>query len=84
MLDYTQYVSLYYTIKYYINTWSGHWRSYGNRCDWVMYNGSIIMPDPAKINNGRRRKIRILMVMDEMEGRINKMQTRGRARSDKA
>jgi hypothetical protein len=30
-LDYTQYVSPYYTIQYYINTWSGHWRSYGNK-----------------------------------------------------
>jgi hypothetical protein len=28
-LDYTQYVSQYYTIQYYINTWSGHWHSYG-------------------------------------------------------
>jgi SWIM zinc finger len=32
-LDYTQYVSPYSNIKYYINTWSGHWRSYGNRRD---------------------------------------------------
>jgi hypothetical protein len=32
-LDYIQYVSPYYTIQYYINTWSGHWRSYGNRRD---------------------------------------------------
>jgi hypothetical protein len=45
-----------------------------------MYNGSIIRADPAKINKERRRKIRISMVMDEMEGRINKMSTRGRAR----
>jgi hypothetical protein len=29
-LDYTQYVSPYYIFQYYINTWSGHWRSYGN------------------------------------------------------
>jgi hypothetical protein len=32
-LDYTQYVSPYYTIQYYINTWSGHWRSYDNKLD---------------------------------------------------
>jgi hypothetical protein len=49
-----------------------------------MYNGSIIRPDPAKINKERRKKIRIPMVMDEMEGRINRMPTRGRARSSKA
>jgi hypothetical protein len=83
-LDYTQYVSPYYTIQYYINTWSGHWRSYGNKRDWLMYNGSIIRPDPAKINKEMRRKIHISMVMDEMEGRINKMPTRGRARSNRA
>jgi hypothetical protein len=32
-LDYTQYVSPYYTIQYYINTWFGHWRSYDNKRD---------------------------------------------------
>jgi SWIM zinc finger len=32
-LDYTRYVSPYYTIQYYINTWSGHWRSYDNKQD---------------------------------------------------
>jgi MuDR family transposase len=36
-----------------------------------MYNGSIIMSDPAKINNIRRSKIHNPMVMDEIEGRIN-------------
>jgi hypothetical protein len=42
-----------------------------------MYNGPIIKPDPAKINKRRRRKIRIPMVMDEMEGRINMLPTQG-------
>jgi hypothetical protein len=40
-----------------------------------MYNVSIIRPDPAKINKEMRRKIRIPMVMDEMEGRIKKIPT---------
>jgi hypothetical protein len=48
-----------------------------------MYNGLIIRLDPAKINKGWRRKICIPMIMDEMEGRINKLPTRGRARSSK-
>jgi hypothetical protein len=47
-----------------------------------MYNGPIIRPDPAKINKERRNKIRITMVIDEMEGRINRLPTRGRARSN--
>jgi hypothetical protein len=47
-LDYTQYVSPYYTIKYYNNTWSGHWRSYDNKQDWSMYNDSVIRSDPIK------------------------------------
>jgi hypothetical protein len=42
------------------------------------------MPDPAKTNNGRRKKIRIPMVMDEMEDRINMLLTRGRTRSNRA
>jgi hypothetical protein len=46
-----------------------------------MYNGPIIRPDPEKINKGRRMKICIPMVMDEMEDRINRLPTRGRARS---
>jgi hypothetical protein len=83
-LDYTQYVSPYYTIQYYIYTWSSHWRSYDNKQDWPMYNGPVIRPDPAKINKERRRKIRIPMVMDEMEERINMLPTRGRARSNRA
>jgi hypothetical protein len=49
-LVYTQYVSPYYIIQYYINIWSGHWRSYDNKQDWPMYNGLVIRPDPAKIN----------------------------------
>jgi hypothetical protein len=48
-----------------------------------MYNGPIIRPDPAKINKGRRRKIRIPMVMDKIKGRINKLPTRGRTRSSR-
>jgi hypothetical protein len=40
-----------------------------------MYNGPIIRPNPAKINKGRRRKIHIPMVMDEIEGRINMLST---------
>jgi hypothetical protein len=82
-LDYTQYISQYYTIQYYINTWSGYWRSYGNKWDWPMYNGPIIRPDPVKINKRRRRKIRIPMVMDKIEGRVNILLTRGRARSSR-
>jgi hypothetical protein len=46
-----------------------------------MYNGPVIRPDPVKINKGKRRKIRIPMIMDEKEDRINKLSTRGRARS---
>jgi hypothetical protein len=47
-----------------------------------MYNSLIIRSDPAKINKERRRKIRILIIMDEIEGRINRLSTRGRARSN--
>jgi hypothetical protein len=49
-----------------------------------MYNSPIIRPDPAKINKGRRRKIRIPMVMDEMNDHINRLPTGGRAHSNRA
>jgi hypothetical protein len=48
-----------------------------------MYNGPIIRLDPAKINKENEKKIRIPMIMDEMEGRINRLPTRGRARSSR-
>jgi hypothetical protein len=56
-LNYTRYISPYYIIQYYINRWSSHWRSYDNIRDWSMTNGTIIRPDPVKINKERRRKI---------------------------
>jgi hypothetical protein len=39
-----------------------------------MYNDLIIRPDPVKINKGEK-KIRIPMVMDEIEGCINMLPT---------
>jgi hypothetical protein len=48
-----------------------------------MYKGPIIRSDPAKINKGMRRKIHIPMVMDEMEGRINRLPTRDRVHSSR-
>jgi hypothetical protein len=43
-----------------------------------MYNDPVIRSDLAKINKDRRIKIRILMIMDEMEGRISRFSTWGR------
>jgi hypothetical protein len=48
-----------------------------------MYNDPIIRLDPAKINKEGRRKIHILMIMDKMEGRINRVATQDRACSSK-
>ena len=64
-----QYVSPYYSLQHYINTWSGVFHSFGNERDWPMYTGPIIRPDPYKINMGRRKHKRIPMVMDDMEAR---------------
>jgi hypothetical protein len=83
MLNYTQYVYPCYSIQYYINTWSYNWRSYGNKRDWPMYNNLIIRPDPAKINKWRRKKIHIPIVMDEIEGHIKRLPTRGQERSNR-
>jgi hypothetical protein len=48
-----------------------------------MYNGPIIMSDSAKINKEKRKKIRIPMIMDEIDDRINKFSTRDGGRSKK-
>jgi hypothetical protein len=43
-----------------------------------MSNGPFIKPDPAKINKEGRRKIRIPMIMDEIEGHISRLPTQDR------
>jgi hypothetical protein len=48
-----------------------------------MYNCSIIRSDPTKINKGRTKKIHISIVMDEMEGHINRLSIRGQIRSSR-
>jgi hypothetical protein len=48
-----------------------------------MYNGLVIKSDPTKINKERRRKIHIPVVMDEIEGCINILLTRGQGHSSK-
>jgi hypothetical protein len=35
-----------------------------------LYHGTILRSNPVKINRGRMRKIRILMIIDEMKGCI--------------
>jgi hypothetical protein len=45
-----------------------------------MYNDPIIRPDPTKISKGKRIKIRISIIMDEMKGHINGLPTRGQDR----
>ena len=60
-------------MEYFKNTWDGEFRSFGNKRDWPMWHGPVIRPDPKKINKGRRKKIRIPMMMDEMEGRISRL-----------
>jgi hypothetical protein len=45
-----------------------------------MYNDPIIRPDLVQINKERRMKIRILIVIDEIdESHINRLPTRDRA-----
>ena len=61
------YVSSYYSLQNYINTWSGVFHSFGNERDWPLYEGLIIRPDPTKVNKGTRKHKRIPMEMDRME-----------------
>jgi hypothetical protein len=63
--------------------WSNNWRSYENKWDWPMYNDPIIRPDSVIFNKGMRRKIHISIVIDEMEGRINRLSIWGRGYSSR-
>jgi hypothetical protein len=66
-----QYVSHYYSISNYVNTWSGEFHGFGNVTNWPYDMGApIIRPDPTKINRGRRKHQRIPNSMDHMDARI--------------
>jgi hypothetical protein len=70
-LNSTNYVSHYYSVENYVNTWRGNFSGYGNAHNWPFDAGApIIRPDPNKINKGRRKHKRIPNSMDDMEARI--------------
>lgn len=75
-LNVKNYVSPYYSLQNYINTWTAVWHGFGNEHNWPLYDGPIIRPDPDNINRGRRKHKRIPMVMDIMEGRSRSKQVR--------
>ena len=83
-LDWTEYVNPYYNMVHYTAAWNGHFYSFGNPHEWQQYHGAIIRPDPTKVNKGRRRKIRISMMMDEMEGRISRLASTRQSRANEA
>jgi hypothetical protein len=76
-IDPSEYINPYYMLKSFINTWSGFFNSYGNPRDWQIFHDATIRPDPTKINKSRRRKIKFLMVMIEMESQISRLSSRG-------
>lgn len=83
-LDWTDYINPYYNIEHYRAAWNGYFYGFGNENEWNIYHGAILRPDPAKINKGRRRKIRIPMMMDEMEGRISRLASTRQSRANAA
>jgi hypothetical protein len=78
MLDSREYINPYYALKSFINTQSNVFNSYENPPDWQMYHSATIRQDPTKINKGRRRKIKITLVMDEIEHQISRLSSLGR------
>jgi len=58
-----------YSAKTLAETWSGQFHGYANQCEWPRYDGLTIVPDNNKIKKGRRKHARIVMTMDEMQGR---------------
>lgn len=79
-LNHNDYVSPYFSLQNYINTWSGEFKGFGNARDWPLYHGPIIRPDPNKINKGRRQHKRMCMPMDKMEAPTRIRQQTSRAR----
>ena len=64
------YVSPYYSVENYVNTWSGEFHGFGNVDNWPYDMGApTIRPDTGKINKGRRKHKRIPNSMDDMKAR---------------
>jgi hypothetical protein len=59
-----------YNTAHLLNTWSGQFYYYGDQQIWSPYLGGTIIPNKELIKIGRRVKVRLRMVMDEMEGMI--------------
>lgn len=75
-LNLSQFVSPYYTAANLHDTWSGRFHPFPNQYEWLEYTGPTIIPNRKLLRRGRRRHIRIPMVMDEMEGRKGKRRGR--------
>jgi MULE transposase domain/SWIM zinc finger len=71
-----QFVCPFYSAQALLNTWSSRFYPYPNQIDWPEYNGPNIIPERRLIRKGRRKHIRIPMVMDEMQGRRGKCGSR--------
>jgi SWIM zinc finger len=71
-LELNQFVCLFYCANTLLRTWSGRLYLHPNQIDWPEYNGPDIIPERRLNRKGRRKHIRILMVMDEMQGRRGK------------
>lgn len=83
-LDEKAFVSPFYSVQNYVNTWTGDWHSFGNENEWPLYHGPVLRPDPSTINRGRRKHKRIPMVMDIMEGRARSRQVRSASKKSRA
>jgi hypothetical protein len=46
-----------------------------------MYHGTLLRRDPMKINKDRRKKIKISMIIDEIEGRIRRFMSQSQSRT---
>ena len=67
--DHNQFVNQLYSTQKLAETWSGEFHFFGNQCEWPLIDGPKIIPDKNRIKKGRRKHNRIVMTMDEMQGR---------------
>jgi hypothetical protein len=65
-------ICLFYSDQGLLNTWYGHIYPHPNQIDWPESNNPRIISERRLIRMGRRKYIRLPMVMDEMEGRCMK------------
>ena len=81
--DENLFVAAAYSVNYLLSTWNGVFIPFGNPPEWPYCDNPRVLPSRSWIRVGRRKQIRHVMTMDEMQGKRPKGHRARRSTSDK-